>query len=138
MKEQKWIIGIVVALIAMAGIFFSLGSTKQPSDFAKDVPLTEFGQYLKDNEVKFYGASWCPHCQNMKKLLGDGVWQASYIECSPKGTNSIIKECEDAKIEAFPTFILKDGTQKTGEMSLETFQEFVGYKPIVAATSSPE
>ena len=62
-----------------------------------------------------------------KALLGDGTWQGAYIECSPKGTK-VIKECEDAKIEAFPTFELKDGTRKTGEMSLEEFEVFTGYK----------
>ncbi len=135
MKEQKWIIGIVVALMAMAGIFFSLSSSKQPSDLAKDVPLTAFGLYLKDEGVKFYGASWCPHCQKMKELLGQGTWQPIYIECSPKGTK-VIKECEDAKIESFPTFELKDGTRKTGEMTLEEFEIFTGYKKDVNSSSS--
>lgn len=140
MKEQKWIIGIVVGIMAMAGIFFSLSSAKPSIELAKEVPLTPFGQYLKDNGVKFYGASWCPHCQNMKKELGDGTWQAVYIECAPKGTNNLTKECEDAKIEAFPTFVLKDGTTKTGEMPIKDFKDFVGYKdtgsvPEVATTT---
>ncbi len=132
MKEQKWIIGIVVAVLAAAGIFFSLSTGKSPKELAKEVPLTPFGQYLKDSGVKFHGAEWCPHCQNMKQVLGDGAWQAVYIECSPKGTK-VIEQCVNAKIEAFPTFELKNGERKVGELSLDEFEEFVGYKGNVGA-----
>lgn len=134
MKEQKWIIAIVVGIMAMAGIFFSLSVGNKPSDLAKEAPLTPFGQYLKDNNVKFYGAEWCPHCQNMKKNLGEGTWKPVYIECA-EGANKIAKVCEDAKIDGFPTFELKNGERHVGEMSVSEFEEFVGYKPAEASST---
>lgn len=138
MKEQKWVIGIVVALMAMGGIFFSLSNSAQPKDTSIVANITAFGQHLKDEGVKFYGAEWCPHCQNQKKMLGDGGWESIYVECSVKNSQSQAKECEDAKIESYPTWVFKDGTRKTGEISLDELEQITGYKkPATVSTSTP-
>ncbi len=130
MKEQRWIIGIIVALVAMGGIFFSLSSKVDTTIPKTEVAVTPFGQYLKDQGVKFYGASWCPHCINQKKLLGDGTWQPIYVECAIKGSNEETKVCADAKIESFPTWIFKDGIRKPGELTIKEIEELSGYKPV--------
>lgn len=133
MKEQKWIIAIVVGLMAAAGIFFALSSGKKPADMASETPITPFGQYLKDKNVKFYGAEWCPHCQKMKQEMGEGTWKPVYIECNA-GPRKIAKVCEDAKIEAFPTFELGNGERHVGEMTMDELKKFVGFEE---ATSTP-
>lgn len=127
MKEQKWIIAIVVALVAMGGIFLSLSKKAEPTIKNEEVNFTDFGQYLKDQGVVLYGASTCPHCQNQKKTLGDGTWQAVYTECIVPGKRQLAKACEDAKIEAFPTWAFKDGSTKVGEISVDELMKITGY-----------
>jgi glutaredoxin len=133
MKEQKWIIAIVVALVAMGGIFLSLSKKAEPTIKA-EAKLTPFGQYLKDEGVVLYGAEWCPHCQNQKKTLGDGTWEAVYKECVVPGRRQLDKACEDAKIESFPTWVFKDGTQKVGEISLDEIMNLSGYDKVSTNT----
>lgn len=134
MKEQRWIIGIIVALVAMGGIFFSLSSSAPTTIPKTEIVATPFGQYLKDQGVKFYGSFACSHCQDQKKLLGEGGWEPVYVECVNKGTGKITQACEDAKIEAFPTWIFKDGTRKEGTLSIKVLEEMTGFKPASTTT----
>lgn len=138
MKEQKWIIGIVVALVAMGGIFLSLSKGTDTKVPIVEVAPTAFGQYLKDQGVKFYGASWCPHCQSQKKDLGSGTWEPIYVECAIKGSNQIAKVCEDAKIDAFPTWVFQNDVRKTGQLSVQEIKELSGYKDPVSTTTPSE
>ncbi len=130
MKEQKWVIGIVVGLLAATGIFFSLSKKAiAPTEqgvvaSAQDVA---FGQFLKDNGVTFYGAFWCPHCQRVKKELGEAVWKPIYVECSTPDGRDETQVCKDAKIESFPTFVFKDGSRQEGEMTRDEIAKRAGY-----------
>ena len=78
----------------------------------------EFASCLDSKEVKFYGAFWCPHCQNQKKMFGGSDRLLPYIECSTpdgKGQNQV---CKDAQIKSYPTWEFADGERKTGEVPL--------------------
>ena len=140
MKEQKWIIGIVVGLIAAAGIFFSLSRTAiapSATELTSNADDIAFGQFLKDNGVTFYGAFWCPHCQRVKKELGEAVWKPIYVECSTPDGKDETQVCKDAKIDSFPTFVFKDGSRQSGEMTRDEIAQRAGYSPgAQAATTS--
>ncbi|HXK38294.1 MAG TPA: thioredoxin domain-containing protein [Candidatus Paceibacterota bacterium] len=130
MKEQKWIIGIVVGLLAAAGIFFSLSRSVTPPTEAQLAATAEdaaFGQFLKESGVIFYGAFWCPHCQRMKKDLGEAIWKPIYVECSTPDGKDETQQCKDAKIDSFPTVVFKDGTRQSGEMTREELVKRSGY-----------
>lgn len=136
MKEQKWIIGIVVGLLAATGIFFSLSKkavAPSASEIASSAEDAAFGQFLKDNGVIFYGAFWCPHCQRVKKELGEAVWKPIYVECSTPDGKDETQQCKDAKIDSFPTFVFKDGSRQSGEMTRDEIAARAGY----VATTSP-
>jgi glutaredoxin len=137
MKEQKWVIGIVVGLIALGGIFFALSSQKQPEDILANADAVAFGQYMKEQGVKFYGAEWCPHCQNQKKALGKGAWEPVFVECYVAGQKEQAKACADANIESYPTWVFKDGSRKTGEIAVDELKRLTGYTtPVPAATTT--
>jgi len=81
---------------------------------------------LTEKGVKFYGAYWCGHCKNQKDMFKDAVKYVPYIECIDEKTGGLIKECEAAGIEAFPTWILADGTKQMGEIPLSELAQLTG------------
>jgi glutaredoxin len=65
---------------------------------------TEIAKCLTEKGVKFYGAFWCPHCADQKKILGDDMKYINYVECDPKGENAKAEECQKAGVERYPTW----------------------------------
>ena len=78
-----------------------------------------FGQCLTDKGVTMYGAYWCPHCQNQKKLFGEkGFEKVQYVECAEGGKDANPALCTQKKVESYPTWIFADGSRTTGEQQL--------------------
>jgi len=88
--------------------------------------LSPFASCLKDKGALFYGAYWCPHCQNQKAMFGTAVKDLPYIECSALDGQSQLQICIQNKIESYPTWVFKDGTRMTGEIPLKTLAEKTG------------
>ena len=89
-------------------------------------PLDEFTMCLKDKGAIFYGAFWCSHCQNQKKLFGNSKRLLPYVECSlPSGRGQTV-ECQEKKIEGYPTWVFADQSRETGEVSLERLAQKTG------------
>jgi hypothetical protein len=81
--------------------------------------LATFGMCLEREGAVFYGASWCPHCDAQRTMLGSGMRYVRYVECSVDGGREKTQECQDAGITKFPTWVFGDGSQQTGRLSLE-------------------
>ena len=107
----------VSGLIIVGLIAYAVTRERMPSVY------DEFAQCLTQNGVAMYGAWWCPHCQNQKKLFGTAFDFVKYIECSPGQSRTMTQECVDAGIEGYPTWKLADGTKLSGEQMLETLAE---------------
>ena len=73
--------------------------------------------------AKMYGAYWCPHCADQKKLFGDSFKFVSYVECDAKGENANPETCKKAGIEGYPTWIFSDGKKVTGTQKLAKLSE---------------
>ncbi len=97
---------IIGAIIAGMSLFVGRGNTSTKYD--------QFTQCLQDNGVKFYGAFWCPHCQDLKRDLGASVKKLEYIECSTPDGAAQTEVCKAANIQSYPTLEFKDGTRITG------------------------
>jgi thiol-disulfide isomerase/thioredoxin len=116
MNKNKIIwLGIVVFLVV--GIIWLV---KIPSKSGK---LDAFATCIKDSGAIFYGAFWCPHCQNQKAMFGASAKLLPYVECSTPDGNSQLPICIDAGVESYPTWEYADGTRETGEISLERLSE---------------
>ena len=89
--------------------------------------LDIFAKCLTDKGAKFYGAYWCPHCNNQKKLFGDSIKYVTYVECAIEGSNDQVKECTDAGITGYPTWII-NSKQYPGEQTFEKLAELTGCK----------
>jgi thiol-disulfide isomerase/thioredoxin len=69
-------------------------------------PLAE---HLTAIGAKFYGASWCEHCQQQKSYFGQFAERLPYVECKPGGPNApTTRPCLDNYISIFPTWIIQD------------------------------
>lgn len=120
LTKKSNLIFILIAVIFI-GIFVNyFWSLSQPGE------LDSFAICLGEKDVKFYGAFWCPHCQNQKKLFGNSAKLLPYIECSTADQRGQLQICIDNKIESYPTWTFSDGSKETGEVSLQKLSEKSG------------
>lgn len=89
----------------------------------RDTTYDNFAQCVADSGAKFYGAFWCPHCADQKKLFGDSIDYVPYVECDPNGKNSQAELCQGEGVQSYPTWIFADGTTQSGVLSLEEISE---------------
>ncbi len=94
--------------------------------YSRPAPLDNFTTCLGEKGATFYGAFWCPHCQNQKKLFGRSSRLLPYEECSTPDGKSQLSRCNEKKIEGYPTWEFKDGSRKSGEVSLNDLAEATG------------
>jgi uncharacterized membrane protein len=80
----------------------------QPEPIGPEDPTTRaLAEHLKEEGVLFYGASWCPHCQEQKRLFGASASRLPYIECSVAGPNAPQSvACSQAGVRTYPTWII--------------------------------
>lgn len=77
-----------------------------PVDETAVEELNTFAQCLTDEGMTFYGAYWCPHCQDQKEMFGDAMQYVNYVECDAGGENADPEACVAAGVEFYPTWIL--------------------------------
>ncbi len=107
------IIGVVVlAFVAIFAFKLTGKATAEPSKY------DDFAKCLASSGTKMYGAYWCPHCSNQKKLFGSSWNYVNYIECDARGQNGNPELCQREGISGYPTWIFPDGSRASGELSL--------------------
>lgn len=73
-----------------------------------DPRLQALAEHLRESGARFYGASWCPNCQQQKDLFGAASEALPYVECSPNGRQGgFAFSCVEANIEGFPTWVIR-------------------------------
>ena len=78
----------------------------------------QLAKCLTSKGALMYGAYWCPHCADQKKLFGDSVHFIKYIECDAKGTNANPQACQKANIQSYPTWTIPGGSNLNGTQNL--------------------
>ena len=114
------IISILVVVVLIGGLVWLVRMPSKPGR------LDTFATCLKDSGTKFYGAFWCPHCQNQKALFGSSAKLLPYIECSPANGRGQLPVCTDAGIEGYPTWEFEDGTKMSSIMTPQQLAEKTG------------
>ena len=85
-------------------------------------------QHLTDTGAIFYGAWWCPHCQDQKQLFGkEAAKNIPYTECSTPEGQGQTSVCQEAEITGYPTWEI-NGERLSGTQSLETLAQLSGYE----------
>lgn len=128
-KDTKIIlIGGLILAVVIVGLVFAVRDNSGPGK------LDGFATCLKDQGAVFYGTFWCSHCRATKALFGSSAKLLPYVECSTPDGNGQTQVCIDKKIESYPTWIFKDGSQLHGEVTLEALSEKTGCPINSAAT----
>lgn len=120
MARRSWR-GLVAGRGALAALAILLLHANyvapQPEPTGPEDPMIRaLAEHLTDQGALFYGASWCPHCQEQKRLFGASVDRLPYIECSPAGPNGPqLPSCSRAGVTSYPTWVI-DGRVTAGEV----------------------
>lgn len=119
---------MLVAMVALHGVY---------NDWfvaPADPKLVALAEHLGDNDAKFYGAFWCPGCQDQKAIFGKAAESLPYVECSPNGRNAgLAFECAAEEISNFPTWIIGErrltGVQTPEDLARYTRFDWSGWQP---------
>lgn len=120
MKKQTIIWVALVVLLLTGFLVYAKRSDSGPGKY------DQLAQCIADSGAKFYGAFWCPHCQSQKAVFGKSAKFLPYVECSSPSGSGQLQVCTDAKVEGYPTWIFKDGSKLTGEVSIPVLASTTG------------
>lgn len=120
-KRSRLIYFLIIVAVFSLG-FFSYNAITGPG------PYDDFAKCLSDKGAVFYGAFWCPHCNDQKKLFGKSMKYIDYVECSSPDKRAQTPVCVDEKIEGYPTWKFADGSVITGFVSLQELGVKTGCK----------
>lgn len=94
-----------------------------------DPELQALAEHLDSIGAKFYGASWCPHCQQQKEEFGAAARFLPYVECAPNGPRGPrATSCEMRDIRQYPTWIINDRKIER-LMTADALRTISGFKP---------
>ncbi len=121
-KKNLALAGGVALLILLGVSIFALGNKedRQPGKY------DSFAKCLKEKGAVFYGAFWCPHCENQKKMFGTSARFLPYVECSTPDGKGQTATCKEKQIKGYPTWEFADGSRESGELSLKHLSEKTG------------
>jgi hypothetical protein len=88
--------------------------------------MAALADHLRESGAVFYGAYWCPHCQNQKAMFGAAASRLPYVECDARGTNGQPAACQAAGVRAFPTWVI-GGQTIEGELSVSELARRSGF-----------
>jgi len=111
MAQRSWLLS-TASRVALAGVVILLvhGNNVLPQEEPtgpEDAKVRALAEHLADAGVRFYGASWCPHCQEQKRLFGASAKRLPYVECSLAGPNAPQSSaCTAAGVNTYPTWVI--------------------------------
>ena len=109
--------GAVIALIL--GLHLHFSGVFDPAAGPEDPYLRALASHLRDSGARFYGAYWCPACQEQKTLFTASVDRLPYVECTPEGRGGTrAVDCLTQNIQEYPTWIIA-GQRYGGVVSVE-------------------
>jgi glutaredoxin len=123
LKKNSGLLITLGAIVLVVGglVFLSNRTANAPGQF------DGLAQCLTEKGVKFYGASWCPHCAEQKRMFGNSMKYVDYVECAlPDNQRGQTKACDDAGIESYPTWTFPGGERVTGEQLPQVLAEKAG------------
>lgn len=115
-KNTTFIIGVLVILVGGLFAWYAFA----PS------PLTAFAECLEEKGAAFYGAYWCPACNDQKALFGNAKNKIPYVECSLPNRGGQTSECTAAGIQSYPTWEFADGERVSGVVPLAELSSRTG------------
>ena len=110
-QPQNWSTSLkealVIAALLVGGLHLHYGGVFDAAAGPEDPQLQALAIHLADKGVKFYGAYWCPRCQQQKAVFEASAKRLPYVECSSGGRGSALtKACAAENVKSYPTWII--------------------------------
>lgn len=115
-------IAVLSALILATVYALTLART------AESAYAAGLARHLSQSGAVFYGAYWCPHCREQKKLFGAAAALLPYVECDPHGSTPQPARCLARGIRVYPTWEI-GGQLVEGVSTLDELARRSGYPP---------
>jgi len=98
---------LVIAALLVGGLHLHYSGVFDAAAGPEDPQLQALAIHLADKGVKFYGAYWCPRCQEQKAVFEASAKRLPYVECSSGGRGSALtKACAAENVKSYPTWII--------------------------------
>ncbi|MDR5696083.1 MAG: vitamin K epoxide reductase family protein, partial [Armatimonadota bacterium] len=83
-----------LAVPALAALIFVVGGyAVSERKVAASAYAEGLAKHLAASGAKFYGAYWCPHCTEQKRMFGDAARYLTYVECDGRAPEGRREEC---------------------------------------------
>ena len=98
---------VLAALVILVAHLAYTAPREEEASGPEDPNIQALAEHLKDKGVLFYGASWCPHCQEQKRMFGASAKRLPYVECNLAGPNAPqASACTQAGVDTYPTWFI--------------------------------
>ena len=98
---------LVISVLLVGGLHLHYSGVFDAAAGPEDPQLQALAIHLANKGVKFYGAYWCPRCQEQKAVFEASAKRLPYVECSSGGRGSALtKACATAKVKSYPTWTI--------------------------------
>lgn len=117
----------VIAVLLIGGLHLHYSGVFDEAAGPEDPQLQALTIHLTKTGAKFYGAYWCPRCQEQKALFKASAKRLPYVECSSGGRGSpLTPPCVANDIRSYPTWIIDD-KRYTGLQTPRTLAGAAGF-----------
>lgn len=115
-----------IVLFALLMLGLAIGMKAFLSTQSSSTKYQGLAQCLTNKGAKFYGAFWCSHCGEQKRLFGEAAKSLPYVECS-NPDHSQNELCTSAGVDnKYPTWSFPDGTRHEGGLRPKALAEMSG------------
>lgn len=98
---------LVIAVLLVGGLHLHYSGVFDAAAGPEDPQLQALAIHLADKGARFYGAYWCPRCQEQKAVFEASAQRLPYVECSSGGRGSALtKACAAENVKSYPTWII--------------------------------
>jgi uncharacterized membrane protein len=98
---------VVIGLVIVGGLHLHYSGWFDKAAGPEDPQLRALAVHLSEIDAKFYGAYWCPSCQEQKAVFEASANRLPYVECSSGGRGSALTApCVKENIRNYPTWII--------------------------------
>ncbi len=97
----------VVAVLLVGALHLHYSGVFDEAAGPEDPQLRALALHLTDTGAVFYGAHWCPRCQEQKAVFKASANRLPYVECSTGGRGSpFTAPCVANDIRQYPTWVI--------------------------------
>jgi uncharacterized membrane protein len=100
---------VITAAFVVTGLHLHFLGLFDPAAGPEKPYLKALAMHLEKSGARFYGAYWCPRCQEQKEMFEASADRLPYVECTPSGRGGPVNTaCLIRDIRNYPTWIIGD------------------------------